>query len=258
MSFSGAEIKFNGKVINSDLLPASAIEFNDQLGAAIKEWSAAGLRHIWLTIPISKTDFIPIAIGYGFDFHHSSDGYQNGEAYLTLTKKLDQTVYLPHSATHHIGVGGVVINQQNELLVVREATHADQPGRFKLPGGYVDPGEHIAVAAEREVEEETGVKVRFESLHALRNLHSEDIIGRSNLYMICRLTALSFDLQPEEGEIIECRWLDVERFLTMPTVMPHPKGMVKAVIGDKGGLQLSQIEGYNYFAAEQVELFLPA
>ena len=49
------------------------------------------------------------------------------------------------------GVGGLVINDRNELLVIAERYGWDNVKRWKLPGGLVDPGEDLDTAACREV-----------------------------------------------------------------------------------------------------------
>lgn len=50
---------------------------------------------------------------------------------------------VPPYAHTMIGVGAVVINDKNELLVVSEKYF--KVSQFKLPGGYVEPGALIVV-----------------------------------------------------------------------------------------------------------------
>src|SRR5512140_2023056 len=58
------------------------------------------------------------------------------------------------------GVLCVVINDAGEVLAQRRS----DDGQWCLPGGIVEPSEVIGPAAEREVFEETGVKVIAERL----------------------------------------------------------------------------------------------
>jgi 8-oxo-dGTP diphosphatase len=54
----------------------------------------------------------------------------------------------------------LLVNQDGALLLqLREATARMDPGRWGLPGGHVEPGEDPAVAALRELREETGLTV---------------------------------------------------------------------------------------------------
>lgn len=54
-----------------------------------------------------------------------------------------------------IGAGGFVLNDKNEVLVIKEK-HGPAKHIWKVPGGRVDPGEEICDAVVREVLEETG------------------------------------------------------------------------------------------------------
>ena len=59
---------------------------------------------------------------------------------------------IPGYATHFIGAGGVVINEKEEILVVSEKCRRNRNNpAYKLPGGALHAGEHIAEAVTREV-----------------------------------------------------------------------------------------------------------
>jgi acetyl-CoA carboxylase carboxyl transferase subunit beta len=56
-----------------------------------------------------------------------------------------------------VAVGGVAV-VEGSLLLVRRATYP-QAGRWTIPGGRVEPGESLASAVERELLEETRLRV---------------------------------------------------------------------------------------------------
>jgi 8-oxo-dGTP diphosphatase len=57
-----------------------------------------------------------------------------------------------------VAVGGVAV-REGALLLVQRGTDP-QSGRWTIPGGRVEPGESLATAVEREMFEETGLRVR--------------------------------------------------------------------------------------------------
>jgi 8-oxo-dGTP diphosphatase len=66
----------------------------------------------------------------------------------------------------HAVTAVIVLDKQiNKLLLIRRSlTQSTEPGKFALPGGYVDKDETIEEAAIREVKEETGYNVHISSL----------------------------------------------------------------------------------------------
>ena len=57
-----------------------------------------------------------------------------------------------------VAVGAVVIHDQKILLVKRKNPPAQ--GQWTIPGGHVQLGETLQMAAEREIAEETGILIR--------------------------------------------------------------------------------------------------
>lgn len=103
---------------------------------------------------MAKAHLISEALQQGFECHHAEKDY------VMLTQWLPSGENrLPPSASHQVGVGAFVLNQQREVLVVQEK-HGPLRGKgvWKLPTGLVMQGEDVTAAAAREVLEET---VRF-------------------------------------------------------------------------------------------------
>jgi ADP-ribose pyrophosphatase YjhB (NUDIX family) len=88
--------------------------------------------------------------------------------------------------TPKIDVRGVVF-QENKILLVKELSD----GMWTLPGGWVDVNEPPSEAAEREVREESGYKVKATKLLAIydRNKHGHPpyIFHLYKLYFLCQL-----------------------------------------------------------------------
>ena len=103
---------------------------------SLEAWRDEGILTVWLEVPIDKSALVPVAVNAGFSYHHAH------EDYVMLTLMLVEHSYIPPYATHYIGAGGVVLNDSNELLVVREKygfrgrpPNAEAAGRRAAAGG---------------------------------------------------------------------------------------------------------------------------
>ncbi|MCI0581210.1 MAG: NUDIX domain-containing protein [Chloroflexi bacterium] len=239
---------FGGVTIRQECLPTSAEQFATLLDSSLIVWGKQGIKLVWLTIPIEKTTFVPIAVAAGFFFHHCS------EDQITLVNRLVDNAFIPTAATHFIGAGAVVLSEGNELLVVLER-HESRPGFYKLPGGLLNPDEHIAEAVVREVFEETAVQTQFESLLCLGHLHRWQY-GKSNVYFVCRLLPLTYEITVDETEIAQAVWMPLEEYLGSPSVGAFNKRIVEATL-NTDGLKLSTIEGLEVDRS-QFEVYLPS
>ena len=227
-------------------LPNEPVDFGSKLQASLEIWRDKGHRSVLLELPIHLAELIPVAVKAGFAFHHS-----NAQELTLLRSLTAEPVFVP-SATHTVGAGAVVINDQQELLVVWEATERNNPNRYKLPGGYVDPGEHIGTAVEREVLEETGVHARFEAMVCVRHWHV-NLFGSSNLYFICQLTPLTEEIRDLDPEIHDVKWMPVKDYLASDEIYPFNQRVVEmALRGD--GMSTGNLEGYAR-SPEEVEIF---
>jgi 8-oxo-dGTP pyrophosphatase MutT (NUDIX family) len=239
---------FGGIVIDSAALPSDAGVFGEALAEALAQCVGEGYKVVWLEVPIGRAALIPVAVEAGFAFHHS------GEDYLMLTRRLVPGAFIPPYASHYIGAGGVVLNGRGELLVVWERAHRHRGRKYyKLPGGALHQGEHLVQGVIREVEEETGIRTRFEGLACFRHWHGYRF-GKSDIYFVCRLAPLTEEIHIQEAEIAECLWMPVAEYLASEEVGEFNKRIVEAALDGNGCLVPTEVEGYS--AAER-EVFMP-
>lgn len=245
------ENAFGGVVIEPSALKANPAEFDGMLTHSLKTWKRADFRVAWLQVPIEHSQLIPIAVNHGFTFHHSEQDY------LMMTHQLEEGAFVPAHASHYIGAGGVTINDKRELLVVSERYHrqkSDGPPRYKLPGGALHAGEHLAEGVIREVKEETGVDTEFDALVCFRHWHGYRY-GKSDIYFVCRLRPVSHDISIQVEEIAESLWMPVDDYLGAENVSVFNKKIV-AVAMDSSGISPTLVDGYG--DPERYEFFMPS
>jgi len=236
-SFNFTSIKlitdnYEGITIDHSTIPHLVEEFERELIIIIN--NLQNKRLLWIKIPIIKSDFIPLLTKYDFVFHHCN------EQDITLLKKLSVDPIVPTARNHTLGVGVVVINENNELLVIKDRIGK----RYKLPGGYIDDDENISTAVVREVKEETGIDVEFTSIIALGHFKPLQF-GESNLYVGCTAKANSSQINIiDDYEIIEARWMDLDEFLNHEEVLLFNKKIVNTAI-ENDGLKFEHIDMFK-------------
>ena len=88
--------------------------------------------------------------------------------------------------TAKVDVRAIVFNDQDEILMVKE--RADS--RWSLPGGWCDVGYTPTEIAEKEAEEEAGIKVKVSRLLAVFDKkchdHPEDLFYAYKIFLECK------------------------------------------------------------------------
>ena len=179
--------RYKGVIVEDmDLLADTEQDFDVQLTNSLNLWKSQGARSIQVFFKPPKCHLMNVASKHGFYFHHS---HKTGNYVLmclwTDTKVADR---LPAYGDHFVGVGGIMVNDKEEVLLIQERRSVGQGESkpWKFPGGYVDKGETIKKGVEREVVEETGVKGEFQGILAMRE-QMDYKYGAADFYIVCIL-----------------------------------------------------------------------
>ncbi|MBY8985940.1 MAG: NUDIX hydrolase [Candidatus Lokiarchaeota archaeon] len=94
----------------------------------------------------------------------------------------------------HVGVGILLIRDKHLLLIKRK--YNPDAGYWSIPGGHVDLGEEVEIAAEREAFEETGFKVKVSKLAGI----IDKIMFDDDMKIEYHYVLLNFFVEQIEGD----------------------------------------------------------
>jgi len=112
----------------------------------------------------------------------------------------------------------VVFERSGRVLLMRRANTGFFDGLFSLPGGHVEPGESVVMAAVREMREELGVLLTAEDLAPMGVVHRHSDTNRIDFF----LRANRWSGTPVRAEPDKCDRLDwFERARLPPETVPY-------------------------------------
>ena len=94
-----------------------------------------------------------------------------------------------------LGCSAAILDEQRRILLTRR----EDNGQWCLPGGGMEPGESAAEACEREVFEETGLKVRVKRLVGVYS-HADQLVVYADGGKF-QIVALHFEAEILGGEL---------------------------------------------------------
>jgi 8-oxo-dGTP diphosphatase len=211
--------KYDGVIIKS--FPKDIVEFEEELTYLINHLEDKKL--LWIKLQIEDSSFIPLLTKYDFVFHHCN------ERDITLLKRLINDPVIPTATNHTLGVGAIVFDD-DKILVIKDRFY----DKYKLPGGHIDDSENISTALIREVYEETGVNVEFDSIICLGHF-TPGQFNESNLYVVCKAKPLSYEIDIQDThEILEAKWMEIDEFINGENTHPYNISIVKTALESSG------------------------
>lgn len=163
---------------------------------------------------------------------------------------------VPPFAHTMVGVGALVINENNQILVVSEKNALIKES-WKLPGGYLEMNENLVDAAIREVMEETNIKTRFESVISLRHAHGA-AFKCSDLYVVMKLIPETEEITKCDREIAKCIWMDVDEYMNHPHVHQTNRSFVQHYLDLKNnGMKIEASEETHQVLKRKYCMFFP-
>ncbi|CAN4102617.1 unnamed protein product [Withania somnifera] len=202
--------------------------FHNMLRSSLRQWKLQGEKGVWIKLPIELVNLVETVVKEGFWYHHA-------EPHCLMLVSI-RSPKMPHIEW---------------MLVVQESSgRMKETGIWKIPTGVIEEGEDIFEGAVREVKEETGIDTEFVEVLAFRQMH-KSFFGKSDLFFICMMRPLTFNLQKQDLEIEAAQWMSLEEYAAQPFVLKH--GIMKYI----KDLCLAKAEGhYLGFTPMPVKSFL--
>ncbi|XP_050693380.1 uncharacterized protein LOC126984048 isoform X1 [Eriocheir sinensis] len=247
--FKGVQDRYSGITVSSDEESVSSQDFEEMLQVSLSHWMEEKIRGVWFKVDIQHAEWVPVLAKHGFTYHHAKPEFVMMVRWLAVNEPNN----IPRYAHNVVGVGAFVVNDEDELLVVRERFYT-RP-HWKLPGGYVELKEDLGTAAIREVKEETGVEAEFVSLVAFRHVHGATF-DCSDMYFIVHLRPTTSQIVMCKKELVACQWMKLEEYLSHPWVNDMNKFFAQRFIESrKNDVQLEASSEFHPFLQRNITVY---
>jgi len=228
---------YNGLIIDTESIANTSLsDFKISIQNLLQEAKKDNIALLWLDLTTNQHEQLSFALSLGFKFHNCES------TRTTLTYSIQKEAYIPVAPTHTIGVGGVVINKNNEILLVQDRIHSSH-SIYKLPGGMLEEEQRLEDGIVREVWEETGIRAKLIKMVSVLNSHPYRF-NKSNMYIVFQLEALSNEINViDTNEIEKALWMPLEEFYAHEEMSEFQKDLVSYALKNKG-LTLSETDVY--------------
>lgn len=114
---------------------------------------------------------------------------------------------------HPGGAAVVAMDDQNNVCLIRQYRHAVGGWIWEIPAGKLEPNEPPHITAERELEEEVGLKAK--AWHDLGSMYSSPGFCSEEVYLYLAKDLTQVATNQETHEYIEIHWMSFEKALQL-------------------------------------------
>lgn len=172
----------------------------------LEEWDPKTKKYTGRKIKTRATYVLKIK---DLPFHSEAKIKKYGLQVIQIELFRTQNLTSPH---HHFPRGveivntAIVKNKKGEILIARSPKWSN---KWTLPGGHLEPGENLLESAQREAEEETGLKVKPVKIIDFNELIDSPDFHRPShfVYYDCLLEFVGGKLKLEKHELSEAKWI---------------------------------------------------
>jgi ADP-ribose pyrophosphatase len=145
-----------------------------------------------------------------------------------------------YPATPLLGVG-VVVKKENSVLLIRRAKEPKK-GLWALPGGMVNLGEPIRLAAIREVKEECSIDIELQDIISVIDLIDKNPDGKVKYHFVLidfLAEYIGGELRPD-SDALDAAWVSPEN-LSKYNIPELTKKVINKVISESPGCKIPEL-----------------
>lgn len=142
-----------------------------------------------------------------------------------------------------VAVYAVVINEQQEILLLRRANTGYRDGYYDMPAGHLEDGETLTEAAVRELREESGLHATADNVKFVQLLHRfcSDRVYIDVFFRVTQWTNTPSIQEPEKCD--DMQWFPLATLPEM--IVPHQRSF------------LTNLSSHNSYREIREEITLP-
>ncbi|MEC4725399.1 NUDIX hydrolase [Shewanella sp. D64] len=112
-----------------------------------------------------------------------------------------------------------IVQCQDRYLMVEE--HIDGMTRYNQPAGHLEQGESLTQACEREVFEETGLKLEAQALIGIYQFSADENLAFVRFTFFTSISNL-LETTPQDADIQAAHWLTYDEILALTPALRSP------------------------------------